>query len=414
MHDLTFHTKYSKCSFVYSILLVLSTFMIFRTWVILERDWLLQGIIFIMTLFVSKKFYQTNTFSCIFLYILFMFFNVGLGDNQYNSFIDDVIMEFLKLSIPCAITFYVLKKGNLNDIKIILIIFYFFVIYTSIVSTIINVLFPGIIRDIVALTNGNQDTSAYNMFFRIGLSNYYLPHCLPTLIPALYLGIRTKSIKKLFRVGLLIAWISIILLTYCSGATTALLFSLFFSVAVLILNPNKSSSNNIFRIIIIVLLIPILFNKSIIYDLLLYAETFFYGTDFYGKILNFEDILMYEEVSGSAEGRANLYQDSLIAFSTNILVGSNAELGGHSAILDRLASLGIAGFLPFISIFIFQYQFVKNYISKKYRIIYIYGLIIAFVMLILKYMLYYEMTVIILTILPLSIIYFEQKQFNII
>ena len=403
----------SKCSnygILYSILLIISTFMIFRTWPILERTWLVQGVIFTITILVSRKFYQTKIFFAIIIYILTVFLNVVTGDDHFNRYID-VLLEFFKFTIPSAITFYILKRGNMKDIKLIISLFYLFVVYTSIISLIINVSFPGVIRDIVAIVNGGGDTSAYNIFFRIGLSNYYLPHCLPVLIPALYLGINNKDLKIKYRVGLLVVWISIILLAYCSGATTALLFSLIFSVVTLFLNPRLNATNNFIRLAIMILIFsPILLNKTFLYDILVYSESFFYDTYFYTKILNLQDMLQYNEISGFAEGRADLYNDSISELGTSLLVGSNEKLGGHSAILDRFASLGIVGFLPFVFIFVLQYKFIVGYISNKSKVFYIYGSLIAFMMLFLKYMLYYEMSVIVLTILPLSIILFEKNK----
>lgn len=393
----------NKTTWLFPILIALCTFMVFRSWPLLEREWLVQGVTFLVTIFMVHKFYVSRSFIYIVLYCLVLFLNVLSGDELYVDYVT-VVLEMFKYSIPGAITYFLLKTSNIREIKNTVFVFFALIVITTVSSFIINLSFPGIIRIYVSYINGHEDQSQFIPYLRMGMSNYYLPHALPVLIPALFVGVTNRSLNKYVRTFILITWVSIILLTYLSGATTALLFSIIFSVLALLIRRKSLSKNLVTLFIAFLIMLPII-ERDVLSTVLYSLEETLIGTDYSAKVVQLADIVESGQVSGGDAGeRSELYTLSLKQFFKNPIFGTNEPVGGHSALIDRLACLGLVGFIPFIMFFVFHIKFVLRYIPKDLKVFYSLGMIIAFLMLILKYMLYFEMSVIMLSILPFAII----------
>lgn len=378
--------------------------MLFRSWPILEREWLIQGITFFITLFTVSKFYTSRIFFFVLFYCIVLCLNVFAGDTLYDDYVV-VVLELFKYCIPAAITYYFLKTDNKKGIKVSVYLFLGLTVFTTVSSFIISLSFPGIIRLYVSHVNGHLDLSEFTPFLRLGMSNYYLPHALPVLIPALFVGVLNRSYKKSLRVFFLVAWISIVVLTYLSGATTAILFSLLFSIMVLFVRRKSLSKNLATFVVGSLIIIPLMAERQVLVRVLENLEETLVGTDYASKVVQIADIVESGEVTGGdAETRSDLYSQTLSQFVKHPIFGTDDSVGGHSALMDRMACLGLIGFIPFLLIFVFHIKFVLRYIPNDLKAFYVLGLGIAFLMLVLKYMLYFEMSVIILTILPFAIL----------
>ena len=378
--------------------------MLFRSWPILERDWLIQGITFFITLFTVSKFYTSRIFFFVVFYCIVLCLNVFAGDTLYDDYVV-VVLELFKYCIPAAITYYFLKTDNKKGIKVSVYLFLGLTVFTTVSSFIISLSFPGIIRLYVSHVNGHLDLSEFTPFLRLGMSNYYLPHALPVLIPALFVGVLNRSYKKSLRVFFLVAWISIVVLTYLSGATTAILFSLLFSIMVLFVRRKSLSKNLATFVVASLIIIPLMAERQVLVRVLENLEEALVGTDYASKVVQIADIVESGEVTGGdAETRSDLYSQTLSQFVKHPIFGTDDSVGGHSALMDRMACLGLIGFIPFLLVFVFHIKFVLRYIPNDLKAFYVLGLGIAFLMLVLKYMLYFEMSVIILTILPFAIL----------
>lgn len=384
------------------IFMAITTFHMFRAWPILERTWLIEGIVFAFTVWMIFGFYRTKMFLYLMIYCLVLLLNVLTGDDFYNSY-SFVIMELFCYSIPAAFTYYFLRNNEKISANKTVWTFFILFLYTVFVSFLINNQMPGVIRQYVGYLYGNYDTSRFIPFFRLGMSNYYLPHAAPALIPALYVGVSNKSLKRGTRYLLVLVWISIIVLAYLSSATTALLFSVLFSIPVFFIK-RSSFSKNITTIILVVLIAtPIMLNKDRLLGLISYSASYFSDSDFSSKFEDMEDAVVYGQASGDLGSRNWRYTKTINQFIAHPILGTNSSVGEHSAFMDRAACLGLVGFLPYLLFLFAQFKFVIQFINVKYRTFYYYGIIISFLMLTFKYMSNYEMFMLLLTILPLSI-----------
>lgn len=377
--------------------------MVFRSWPFLEREWLIQGITFIITFFAVNKFYTSRSFIYVILYCIVLLINVLWGDTLYKDYVT-VIIELFKYCVPGAITYYLLKTNDIKGIKNTVYLFFALIVFTTVSSFVINLSFPGVIRIYVGYINGHQDQSQFIPYLRMGMSNYYLPHALPVLIPALFLGVTNRNLTKYVRFFILITWICIVILTYLSGATTALLFSIIFSIVVLFIRRASLKKNITIVVITFLVILPLIAERQVLSSLLYNLEETLIGTDYSAKVVQLADIVESGQVTdGDAGERSDLYSQTVTQFFKHPLLGTNEPVGGHSALLDRLACLGLIGFIPFVMFFVFQIKYVLKFLRNEIKVFYILGMVIAFLMLLLKYMLYIEMSVIMLTILPLAV-----------
>ena len=401
--------KRKQTTWLFPLLIALCTFIVFRSWPLLEREWLVQGVTFIVTFFIVQQFYYSRSFFYVILYCLVLFLNVLGGDALYEDY-NTVALEMFKYCIPGAITYYLLKTKDIKGIQNTVILFLALIVFTTVSSFIINLSFPGIIRIYVGYINGHEDQSQFLPFLRLGMSNYYLPHALPVLIPALFLGVSNRDLKKSVRILALITWICVVVLTYLSGATTALLFSILFSIVVLFIRRTSLKKNLLTFAIAFLIIIPLLAERQLLSNVLYNLEETLIGTDYSVKVVQLADIVESGQVTdGDAGERSDLYTLTVTQFFKHPLLGTDESVGGHSALLDRLACLGLLGFIPFIMFFVLQIKFVLKYLRNDLKVFYILGVIIAVLMLFLKYMLYVEMSVIMLTILPLTVILFGKE-----
>lgn len=399
----------AKLKYLYPAIIVICTFMIFRSQVFFERTWIFLFLGLMLTFFYSGKYYQSRIFGWGLLYLLIVFVDFLKGDQMFNNLTTAIFNEVMFLILPTAITYSLIKRNDTTTMKNIVVVFFCFFVFTTAVSFIINLTFPGAIRKIVSMGYLGEDISRYNSLFRIGLSNYYLPHTAPVLIPAVYLGATNKSNNKRTRRLLWCMLISLIVLTYLSSAATALIFSIVAMITLFVIKKD-SFNNNVVRISLVLLItLPFIASKQIqssMADLLVSITT---GTDFQGKALEFRGAVVYNDISGgNTEERIELYTETWKGFLQNILIGTNQKTGGHSAALDRLAHLGLLGFFPFVLFFIAQMKMIFKRIGPYLYTYYFLGMLLCISMLFMKNMLFWETTIISFTILPFTIIVYGQ------
>ena len=92
------------------------------------------------------------------------------------------------------------------------------------------------------------------------------------------------------------------------------------------------------------------------------------------------------KATGDLGGRMDKYSISMSILEGSILIGSDMQTGEHSAILDRLACLGLIGWIPYI-IYIIKNTLKQNkLLPKKVSAYYIIGASTAILMLLSKNM----------------------------
>lgn len=392
-----------KLYIIIPLLVAISTFMLFRGWPLLGRQWLFLLLSLMVIIFaVPGYFKNSKTFQAIFFYLLVMIFNMVAGDKMFGKPLT-IFSDITSLVIPTGLTYYMFRKSDYKTMTTLIVSFFILLVYTAIASFMIDQMNPGIIRYIIEYTNKGGEIAPFMSLFRMGLSNYYLPHALPVLIPPLFLGIRNNTISKNVRFLLIITLMSILLLVFLSGATTALLLSLIVLVCMLIIRKGSTSRNLITISLIVAISIPFIVNQEFLLPFLYGVENVLGESDFTGKVVEFQDAVVYGEATGDAGVRQSLYEKSFVAFNENPLLGTNEQIGGHSALLDRLASFGIIGFIPLLLCFYYHLTSVLGMLEKKYHIYYYMGVFMCVLMLSLKNMFNWEMMVVSFTILPISL-----------
>lgn len=351
-----------------------------------------------------RPFFLTRSFLFVLLYTFIFALNIITGDFQFTRPVM-IIMDFAGLVLSCAFLCYCYQYDDKIAMRNILFVFFVLIFYTTAVSMAIDIILPGIVRKMVRATNSGEMTGQFILFKRFGLCDYYIPHALPVLIPPVILGATNKFIKIKTRVILWLSLFCLIELTYLSGSSMALLFAVIaFFISFII--KRGSILVNFRRIgVVLLVLLPFALNADLLMDLLYKLEDFFAGGSFAPKIRQFQETLW----SGSAEGtdadnRSQLYSLSFEMFLSNILIGTNEPVGGHSALLDRLGALGLAGFLPLAFFFFFQIKKTLLYIKDRSLYShYIIGVVFAIAMMSVKSMFDWSMLMITFLILPISV-----------
>lgn len=351
-----------------------------------------------------RPFFLTRSLLFALMYSFVLALNIITGDALFTRPIL-VLLDLTSLVLPSAIVYYCYHYKDEKAMSNIIIVFLTLIFYTTAVSMVLDFVVPGAIRKIVGATNAGDISAQFSLFNKIGICNYYIPHALPVLVPPVILGVTNNSFKKTTRFLLLLSLFCLIELTYLSGSSMALLFavlSLFFSVLI----KRGSLIVNIRRICLVVLIIlPFTLSADLLMDLLYKMEDFFADGYFVTKIRQFQETLW----SGSSEGtdadnRSQLYYLSLEGFMSNMLIGTNGPVGGHAALLDRLGSLGLAGFLPLAFFFFAQIQKSLQYIKDKNLYThYFVGMTFAIAMMSVKSMFDWSMLLITILILPISV-----------
>lgn len=395
----------AKLKFLYPAIIVICTFTIFRFQVFFERTWIFLITGFLLTFFYSGKYYRSKVFGWGLLYLLIVFLDFLMGDKMFDNLTTDIFNEVAMLILPTAITYSLIKKNDFLAIRNIVVVFFCFFIFTTLSSFIISLTMPGAIRRIVSLGYLGENTTAYNYLYRLGLSNYFLPHAAPVLIPAVYLGATNKSLNKKTHWFLWVMLACLIVLSYLSGATTALLLSIIVLLTMFVIKKGSFTKNLVRIGLIFIIVIPLLANRQIMSNLSNVLVSITADTDFQGKALEFQSTLEYNDISGGdAEERIELYTESWNGFLESILFGTNKATGSHSSLLDRLAHLGLLGLVPFFLFIIAQMKMIKKYTGNNLFIYYFLGMLLFILMISLKNMYFWEMAIIAYTILPFTII----------
>ena len=370
-----------------------------------EIIFLLAGCVIVA--YLVKELFWKKAYVWLLTYFLVVLLNFLSGDFYFDS-LGDAIQEVAILFFTSAIVYYSMQRQKVQLSKHLLFLTLLLIIYYSISSLKIEINNPGIIRETVYMANIGETTFLNNLYFQ-GLINYQLPHALPILIPPLIMNVREKKNSWIWRLLYLSALIAIAVIVYISNAATALFLSVLMLILSWIVRKETLGKNVPWIILIAIIAVPFLYNIDVILKPLLRLFSSTENTLYYDKI---ESILRSSEMgtaTGSVASREAKYDITLAQISENILLGTNQQTGGHSAIFDRLACLGIIGWIPYLCFLFFQIKITKKHLAPDTLIYYYLGLTAALIMLASKNMSNWETWFMALTILPLLLWFPKQK-----
>lgn len=369
-----------KLSSLFSLLLVIITVILTSSWLqgnftILSRGWLWLGFGCIVCVLLYPNYVKQKNLTWLIVYTVVVAINFLMGDSYFHSIVN-VIMEVAMLLFCSYLAFFVVSDSGAGQFNNVFVFGQLIVItLTASLSIIVDAIFPGIIRETVTLINGGYSDEAVP-FYRMGVCEYGFPHGIPIILPAIVLLYKNQRLKFFYRLLFLLLLGLLFYLVFISGVTTSLILSLFGIIAAFIIREGNIRKNISRLVILTILMLPLL-NDNVMLNVLKVAEQVVPEENkITGKIINFEETIQNENTAdGSIQMRENLYGMSIESFFTNPVTGVNGNTyGGHSAILDRFATLGLIGGIPLIIFILSLYKLTKSKLPDDSIIFYNIGM----------------------------------------
>lgn len=406
---LTQKNKDSGISIVFMLVILSYTFSVLWGWFPLTHSIIPLIIGWVAGLYICSEFFTTRSFAYFFIYSVVLFINAISGDHLFPT-TRSAFIEITWILLPAVFLFGFLRKGNEKISNATVVMVLIIIICNAIGSSFIEMVVPGSIRALNAETRLTGDPTLQNYYFRFGLANYALPHALTMVIPLLIMGLKLP-IEKKRKTFLLVSLIACLVLVYLSGATGAL-FTAIFALIISVVTNKKTGAGRLFLFFAGgVALMYVLGNDKLLLSMLDWFDGITGGDGhFHNKVMEFETLVVYGETTGDIEERGSLYTTTLDAITQHPLIGVNEATGGHSALFDRWACLGLVGFLPFVLFIISQIKQSINVIKKQSVVFYMESILVAFIMLAMKAVDRWEMWLFLFTVLPLLTRYIENGQ----
>lgn len=398
-----------KNKYIHSILpLFYVLIMMFLTWTLLFNIpiiniswlWLLVGCG--ISFFTIRTYFRSNIFNCIAIYAFFVITNVFLGDFYFNS-LPLACNEIASLVFVSSALCYFLHNKTNKYYNWFLLTFFLIIVYTAYASYRIDLIDPGAIRD-VTVSGFGGDSTLIRLFYARGMGSYTMTHALPVIIPPLVMGIRFSNLRAVYKVLILCSLVATVIYIYLGYASGALIISLLSLILSLVISPGSMESNIGKVVVVSIILLPFLNNNFLLFILGAFDD--FIGNEgaYHVKVEEFQMLLTSGEYGEDITARSDLYTDSVSNFFQNIILGTNGEIGGHSALLDRFATLGILGVIPFMLFLIRQIKYPIRFINPKYVVFYYVGAFSGLLMLLTKNMGNWEMWLCLFLVLPMMMV----------
>ena len=384
---------------LYVLVMLSLTFQLFNTIPIFDRHYLFWLIAAVLSFSYCKDFLKSITFTWLVVYFLVICLNRVSGDSYFKE-PAKMINELVAFFIPASMAFYLFKRKDKTLVRYLLLFFGVFLVESAIVSFYVNSLFPDIIRIQSSAENVAENLTFLQPFIRMGMTDYILPHAMPVIIPGLvYVTVSSKGSKRLIYALILVAaW----MLSYVSGSFTALLLStitLFLSFLV----SKKNKRKTITRLVVAsIFLVPLASSPSLQFSILDGVQQLIPDENIaYRKIADIEESIIYGDAEGGVGKRQEKYDQTFSVIQESPLIGTNeAKIGGHSAVLDRIAVLGLIGIIPYFLFIFYQLKYIIRYIGGAQRYYFYIGLFAALLMILSKNMSYWPLWFMLFTLLP--------------
>lgn len=394
------NTSHRIVPVVFIILIVCLTFTMLQGYsLLIRRQWIFLVSISVVGLASSLSFCITRQFVCLLLYFIIVVINAFSGDAFWGGS-GQSIFELSLLLAPSIMTWYAFRRHDERFMRATLIVFFSIVVIETIFSFIANIQSPEIIRNLNSMKAEGLSSESAFYYYRLGVANYDIGHALPALIPLLVMGIKMPNDEKWKRWVCVLLLLFSLLLIYLTFSTISLLLALL-GLFMAFVSRGGSLKTNHSLILISVIALPFLLSDSLLVGTLGVIDRIAdQEGSIHDRVLDMQESIQYGESTGDVYARGERYEQSLRLFLTNPLIGTNEKVGGHSSLIDRMATLGIIGFIPYILFLIYQLSFGQCFIRAKNRIFYIEAVVIGIIMLALKDADSWELIFTIFTLIP--------------
>lgn len=283
------------------------------------------------------------------------------------------IYQILQMGLYPLLILYIAKYGNERLVR-----FLFWAVIGSYVFTAITtyagcIMYPGAARTL-ALPEEEMGANIFAMYKMANIGNLTFTYSLVLLIPQLIFLIKSRIVKRLQSITMLVVLVITILET---EYTTALLlmticFSLFFI-------PVHITKKHIWGLITVAGIIFI-FSKLFIGDLLIGVSSSV-GSETMAARLNDLGMILKNGMKSADEGdvgsRMELYNMSIQSFLKSPLLGGIKSIGGHSLFFDSLGRFGLLG----LAAFVISYKKIWSEFYKPFSVTPYYGyLLFSFIL----------------------------------
>lgn len=399
--------------YLYIITVFFLTFNAVKYWPILGAITIASGFGLMLPFLICQSFFKTNQFKWLLVYSIVVVLNFMLGDKYFGNK-NSLFLGFVGFFVSMSMTYYVFKNKEYNLMRVIFYTLMIVLLWTTVATAYFDMTMPGVVRYAYGQQQlGTSEVTMFNPMFFWGMSSYALPHALPILIPAFILGLRNSSLTKKARVFSGMMAMCCLMLVYFSGATGPMLVSIMVLFMSLLFRKGRASSNIITLVVVMLILLPFILSEEYLLAALEWVDGLLGGEGyFHYKVVDFQESILYG-ASGDVEERQGLYGNSfevLFENPLNLLIGAQEGLGGHSALLDRFASLGLVGFVPLICLFVVQFKYAIRHLPSEYLSYYYLGLFAAFMMLASKNVSGWNMWFLLFTALPFCIYIFSDTE----
>ena len=394
---------------IYALIVVSLSLTLLQGYIhLFTRLWLIATVGVVMAFFIDRDFIKRKSFAASMLYFLFVILNFMTGDSYFGS-VGNVVLEISSLLLVCFMFYGLVKEKDEKNRGIVVYAFFLVILITTVGTFISDSISPGIVRQAFGANVTGSDKEILTLFYRFGMSNYSLPHAIPVLIPGVVFGIKSRiHLKRFVRIILWITLFCLVLLAYLSSSTAALLFTIFSLTISFSLKIGKERTN-VRRVVLLMLVAsPFLLSKNIQLGILDAADRVAGENIYFHRKISYFQEAITSDNSDIMESRDYLYEMSFESLIGNPILGTNLEIGGHSSILDRFATLGLLGMIPFVLFLIFQFKTTIKKIDRTDTSFYVIGFLMGIMMCCLKSAWYWEMHFAMFVFLPVSIIMFRK------
>ena len=266
----------------------------------------------------------------------------------------------LNFILPIIICYYLISNNLKNHIRVLVFVIIGFIAITSITSIIGLLDYPMASRQLATGMSGDPNLMVY---YSKNIGGFEIAYMIPIVLPIIFAMYGKDKLKF---IQLLVLIVPMIYFIYASQYVIAL-FSLIVSLTSILFS-RYISSKKIWFIVFAILVIVLLYRSSIA-DLLYYLAGNNSSTVLLSRFSVLGDKIMGLEMTQDVYRlREFAYITSINTFLSNPIFGGvisgSGKIGGHSFILDLLASYGVIGiivlFVTFKQIFKYLYRPFKE------------------------------------------------------
>lgn len=276
-----------------------------------------------------------------------------------------VFLQYATLLTALNMNLYFIKKQDFKGYRIVILTALAFILITTITSSIGLKQFPHASRTMAAGTE-SADYVMHALYRKIGIAGYGFYAMAAFLIPALgyYFQKLSRIYEKIF------FFLALILVVYSTGKamhTTILLFAVAgFFISLVDLSNRLRLKLTLFAVSLAI------FNYALpplldgIAELLPPDSSVTFRLHDVAKVLREGDFDTSTSDSYFVNARLGRTEQSLDYFLANPLIGS-AKSAGHAYWIDKLAKIGLLGFIPYLMIFVSSIKFNVEQFSSAFK-----------------------------------------------